>query len=228
MASRATDRLDSSPVRRRHPPAGDAPFVPPVIPTPPRPTGSWTPVFLLFLSFLGFLGIALLLYSIKFDAVTSDWHGFPTRVAFVLLLALASAPFALTIFRRVPVLYLAFPVILIFFIYPIFSPYGLPYSRDTIFNFQFAQAIQSSGTWQPLSGVVGQADVYSYFPGGAIFNAEVSSMTSLSLFQTFLWSYDLLRLLVIPLAVFALASRLFDPVGGACRPLLHQRPVRSS
>ncbi|MCI4372833.1 MAG: hypothetical protein L3K02_04230 [Thermoplasmata archaeon] len=178
---------------------------------PAPPKGSWTPVFLLFLSFLGFLGIAFLLYSIKFDGVTAHWHGFPTRLAYILLLALVAAPFALTIFRRVPVVFLALPVLLIFFIYPIFSPSGLPYSRDTIFNFQFAQAIQSAGTWQPLNGVIGQAGVYSYFPGGAVFNVEASSMTSLPLLQTFPWAYELFRLLIIPLAIYALASRLFGP-----------------
>jgi hypothetical protein len=199
----------------------EAPFVPPKIASRPRPTGSWTPIFLLFLSFLGFLGIALLLYATKFDGVNATWHGFPSRLAYVVLLALAAAPFALTIFRRVPVLFLALPVVLIFFIYPIFSPYGLPYSRDTIFNFQFAQAIQGSGTWQPLAGVVGQANVYSYFPGGAVFNAEASSMTSLTLLQTFPWAYELFRLLVIPLAVYALASRLFGPRSAALAVLFY-------
>lgn len=135
----------------------DEPFVPPRIPPRPPEPSSWTPLFLLFLSFLGFIGFAYLLYSFKFDGVTATWDGFPTRVAFVVFLTLIVAPFLLTIFRRVPVLYLAFPVVLIFFIYPIFSPFGLPYSQDTIFNLQFAQAIFSSGTWQPLAGVVGQA-----------------------------------------------------------------------
>lgn len=199
----------------------DEPFVPPRIPPRPPEPSSWTPLFLLFLSFLGFIGFAYLLYSFKFDGVTATWDGFPTRVAFVVFLTLIVAPFLLTIFRRVPVLYLAFPVVLIFFIYPIFSPFGLPYSQDTIFNLQFAQAIFSSGTWQPLAGVVGQAGVYSYFPGGGVFNAEAASMTSLTLFQTFPWAYELLRLLIVPLAVYALAARLFGPRSAALAVLFY-------
>lgn len=195
--------------------------VPPAIPAYQPLAGSWTPVFLLFLSFLGFLGIAFLLYAFKFEGVSSHWDRLPTRVLYVLFLALAAAPFVLTIFRRVPVLFLALPVALIFFIYPIFSPYGLPSSRDPIFNLQFAQSILSGGTWQPLAGVSGQAGVYSYFPGGAVFNAEAASMTSLTLFQTFPWAYELLRLLVIPLAVYALASRLFGPRSAALAVLFY-------
>jgi hypothetical protein len=192
-------------------PSPEVSFVPPPYTVPPTTQGSWTAVFLLFLSFLGFLGIAFLVYALKFDHVAASWGGVPTRVAFVLLLALVVAPFVLTIFRRVPVLFLVFPVLLIFFIYPIFNPFGLPYSRDPIFNLQFASAIFTSGSWHPLSGVVGQANVYSYFPGGAVFNAEAASLTSLTLFQTFPWAYELLRLLIIPLAIYALSARLFGP-----------------
>ncbi|MCI4365239.1 MAG: hypothetical protein L3K10_04155 [Thermoplasmata archaeon] len=177
---------------------------------PPAPN-SWAPVFLLALSFLGFVGIAFLLYAFKFDGVTARWEGIPTRVFYVLFLTLAASPFVLTVFRRVPILMLIPPVLLIFFIYPLFSPYGIPYSRDPIFNLQFAQAIFTAGSWHPLTGVVGQGNVYSYFPGGAVFNAEAASLTSLTLFQTFPWAYELLRLLVIPLAIYALTSRLFGP-----------------
>ena len=179
------------------------------------------PVFLLFLSFLGFLGFALLLYAFKFGGVTDSWYGFPTRVAFVLLLTLAAAPFFLTIYKRVPALYLALPVILIFFLYRILSPSGLPYSQDPVFNLQFAQAILTSGSWHPLAGVTGQAGTYSYFPGGAVFNAEAASLTSLTLFQTFPWAYSLLRLLIVPLAVYALSARLFGPRPAALAVLFY-------
>jgi hypothetical protein len=206
---------------RTEAPPGDEPFVPPSVPRPESPQGSWAAVFLLFLSFLGFLGIALLLYSFKFDGVTAHWGIVQTRVAYVLLLALSAAPFLLTIFRRVPVLFLALPVVLIFFIYPVFSPYGIPYNRDPIFNLQFAQAILSSGSWHPLAGVTAQAGVYSYFPGGAVFNAEVASLTSLTLFQTFPWGYDLLRLLIVPLAIYALSARLFGPRSAALAVLFY-------
>ncbi len=199
----------------------DEPFVPPKVAATVPPTESWAPVGLLFLSLLGFLGVAYLLYSVKFDGVASVWGNLPTRVVFVFLLALTTAPFLLTIFRKVPVLYLIPSVVLISFLYPIFSPYGLPFSRDAVFNLQFANSILTSGTWQPLAGVTGQAGVYSYYPGGAIFNAEAASMTGLPINTTFLFATALLRVLIIPLAIYALSARLFGARSAALGVLFY-------
>jgi hypothetical protein len=178
-------------------------------PRPPAPSQPNAALLTLFLSLVGFLGVMFLLYEFKFHGVTGSLHGAPTRILFVLFLALACSPYVLTIFRRVPFLFLLLPTVLVFFLYPLFSPFGLPFSRDPIYNFQFAQAILSSGGWSPTAGVTGQAIVYSYYPGGAIFNAEVSTLTNLPLLSTFNWGYELFRLLVLPLAIYAIAVRLF-------------------
>lgn len=170
----------------------------------------------LFVSLLGFVGIALLLYEFKFHDVTATFHGMPTRILFVVFVALAASPFYATLFGRVPVIFLISPVLVIVFLYPLFSPYGIPYSHDPVFNYQFSQALLTTGTWEPLHGVTLQAEVYSYYPGGAVFNAEVATLTTLPELATFNWSYDLLRLLVIPLAIYALAGRVF---GGRGAPL---------
>jgi hypothetical protein len=159
---------------------------------------------------LGFLLVAFLLYEFKFHGASQYFHGIPTRDLFVGGLALAVAPYLLTVFRRVPALFLVFPAVLIFFLYPIFSPHGLPFSRDPIFNFQFAQAVANSSMWVPLSGVTGQAQTYSYYPGGAVYSTVVSSLTTLPVVQTFDWGYYAFRLLVVPLAIYAIAARLFS------------------
>jgi hypothetical protein len=193
-------------------------FAPPRPPAPSQPNAT---LAALFLSLLGFLGVAFLLYEYKFRGVTGEFHGFPTRILFVGCLAVACTPYLLTIFRRVPFLFLALPAILLLFLYPIFSPYGLPYSRDPIFNYQFAQAILTSGSWSPTAGVTGQALTYSYYPGGAIFNGEVATLTNLPLVNTFNWGYDLFRLLVIPLAIYAIAVRLFGSRSAPLAVLLY-------
>ena len=180
------------------------------------PGGSSLVLWSLVASLLGFLGVALLLYEFKFHQVTDTLDGFSTRVLFVVFMASAMAPFYVSALRRVPVLYLVLPVVLLVFLYPIFSPYGLPYSHDPIYNYQFALALLNTDTWQPLLQVTAQAHTYSYYPGGAVFNAEVASLTGLPLLETFNWSYDLLRLLVIPLAVYAFTARVF---GGRAAPL---------
>jgi len=185
------------------------------------PTSPMLTLGSLFLSLIGFLGVALVLYEYKFQGVTVSWDGFPTRVLFVVSLALAAAPFFVTVIRRVPLPALILPVFLIMMIYPLFSPFGLPYSRDPVYNFQFSQAILSSGSWSPTHGVTGQAVTYSYYPGGAIFNALVPQLTGLTLFQTFNWSYELFRLLVVPLAVFALTARLFSARAAPLAVLLY-------
>ncbi len=208
------------------PPAGAAPSAPPsttanVPPPPPTeappsagppsdyPPGPTAALVALFFSLLGFIGIAVLLYEFKFHEVTFSLDSFPTRIILILSLASAAAPFYVTMLRRVPVLYLIFPVFLIVFLYALFSPYGLPYTRDAIYNLQFAQSVLTTHTWHPLVDVSAQAQIYSYYPGGAVYNAEVPSLTGFALNQTFLWAYELLRLLVIPCAIYAFCVRLF-------------------
>jgi uncharacterized membrane protein len=181
-----------------------------VLPDPsdqPRPTAA---LFLLFLSLVGFVIVALVLYEFKFHGTTEHIHGLPTRVIFVVGLAFAVAPYLLTAFRRVPAVFLVLPTVLVFFLYPIFSPHGLPFSRDPIFNFQFANAVASSSTWVPLAGVTAQAGTYSYYPGGAVYSAALSSLTTLPLIQTYDWGYFVLRILIVPLAIYAVAARLFS------------------
>ena len=175
----------------------------------------------LFVSLIGFLGIAYILWAFKYQGIAQTLDGLPTRVLFVFFLALVAAPFFVTIFRRIPIPTLILPVVLIMFLYPLFSPYGLPFSRDPVYNFQFAQVLQSTGSWSPTTGVVSQAVTYSYYPGGAVFNAEVSQFTNLPLLSTFNWSFDLFRLLVIPLLIYALTVRVFGPRPAALAVLLY-------
>jgi hypothetical protein len=175
----------------------------------------------LFVSLIGFVVIAGVLYEFKFDGVTSSLDGLPTRMVFAIGVVLAAAPFAVTVVRRVPILFLAAPVVLLFFLYPIFSPYGIPYDRDAIYVYQLAQTLVQSGSWTPAVGVTNQAVAYSYYPGGAIFIAETASLTSVSLFNSFPWSTELFRFLIIPPIIYALTARFLSPRAAPLAVLLY-------
>ncbi|HEV2165440.1 MAG TPA: hypothetical protein VGS23_00455, partial [Thermoplasmata archaeon] len=163
----------------------------------------------LFVSLLGFVGIAGLLYAYKFEGVGAYWHGVATRDLFVLALGMVASPLLLGVVRRVPLAFLPLPILLILFLYPLFSPYGIPYSRDPVFNYSFAQAVLTTGRWVPNLDVYGQAVTYSYFPAGAIYNAEFASFTGVPILSTFNWAYPAYRILVIPTAVYGIGLRLF-------------------
>jgi hypothetical protein len=175
----------------------------------------------LLLCLLGFLVVGYVLYEFKFHAVTDSLHGLPTRVIFVVGILLVTAPFLVTIFRRVPVLFLVPPLFLLFFIYPIFTPYGIPYNRDSIFLYQLAHVLLSTGAWTPGVGVTLQAVPYSYYPGAAIFSAEAASLTSTTLFSSFPWTTELFRFLVVPPVIYALTRRLFGPRAAPLAALLY-------
>jgi hypothetical protein len=190
------------------------------------PNAPWWAIFSLFLCFLGFLGVAGLLYGYKFLEFGAYYHGIPTRILFVLALALIGSPFYVTIVRRVPAIFLVAPITLLAFLYPLFSPYGLPYSRDPIYSFQFAQVLLQQHQWIPAvpgngSLVTNQAVVYSFYPGSGVFNAETSSFTGLPLLQTFTWGLQLFRYLVIPLGIYALTVRFFGPRAGPLAVFLY-------
>ncbi len=173
-----------------------------------RPNANLT-LISLAISIVGFLGVAILLYNYKFHGAAGYYHGFPLRVLFALSMGLAVAPFFVSILHRVSWVFVILPTILVSLLYPLLSPFGIPYDRDPIYLFQFSNVILSSGQWLPNFLVVNQAETYSFFPGAAIFNAEFSSFTGIPLVQSYIWGQPVLRLLLLPLTIYALASRLF-------------------
>jgi hypothetical protein len=172
-------------------------------------------------SLAGFVVIAWVLYQFKFDHVTDLLYGVPTRLVFAFGILLAVAPFLVTIAHRVPIQFLAPPILLLFFLYLIFSPFGIPYDRDPVYVYQFAQSLLSSGSWTPGAGVTTQGVTYSYYPGGTVFIAESASLTATPLFTTFDWSTELLRLLLIPPLIYAFTARLLHPRAAALAVLLY-------
>lgn len=161
------------------------------------------------LCLVGFLDIAFQLYEFKFNGIGPTIHGLPSRVLFVFGLTLVASPLILAIFRRPPLLFILPTISLVFLLYPLFAPYGVPNGQDAIFNFQFAFSILHTGQWVPGGGVTLQAVVYAYYPASAVFNAELSSFTGVPLYQTFLWGEPLLRLLILPATIYALGKRYF-------------------
>ena len=174
----------------------------------------------LALSLAGFLLIAAQLYSLRFQGAGPTFAGFPSRLVFVFALTLVVAPLILAVFRRPPLLVVLPPIALVFLLYPLFSPYGIPSGQDGIYNFQFALSLLGSGHWVPGSGVTLQAVAYSYYPASGVFNAELAMFTGVPLYQTFLWGEPLLRLLVLPPLVYGLARRYFGPRVGLVSVLI--------
>lgn len=159
------------------------------------------------LCLLGFIDVALQLYAFKFMGIGPTIHGIPSRVLFVFAMTLVASPLILAIFRRPPVIFVLPTVALVFLLYPLFAAYGIPNGQDAVFNFQFAYSLLHTGQWTPGSGVTLQAVAYSYYPGNAVFNAELSAFTGVPLVQTFLWGEPLLRLLILPATIYALGKR---------------------
>jgi hypothetical protein len=165
----------------------------------------------LYLCLLGFVGVALLIYASKYLGAGSTVFDLPSRDLWVLSLMLVASPLLLAVFQRVPIVFLLPPIALIFLLYPLFSPFGLPYDRDVIYNFQFASVLLQSGHWAPGAGVTGAAYTYSFYPGSGVYDAEFASVTGVPLITTIQWSIPLLRLLVLPPVVYALGKRLYGP-----------------
>lgn len=161
------------------------------------------------LALVGFIEVAAQLYTLKFVGSGPTLLGLPSRVLFVFGLTLVVAPLILSVFRRPVVLFVLPSIALVFLLYPLFAPYGIPSGLDPIYNFQFAQSLLQTGHWTAGSGVTNQAVAYSYYPGSAVFNAELASFTGVPLYQTFTWGIPLLRLLLLPAAIYGLANRYF-------------------
>ncbi len=187
------------------------------------------------LALAGFLLIAVQLYVLRFDGSGPTVFGVPSRVLFVVGLTLVASPLVLAVFRRPPLLFVLPSIALVFLLYPLFSPFGVPFGQDAIFNFQFASSLLGSGQWTPGAGVSLQAVAYSYYPASGVFNAELSAFTGVPLYQTFQWGVPLLRLLILPLVVYDLGRRFLGPQVGlvgvlvflATPSILFNYPVQS-
>jgi hypothetical protein len=163
----------------------------------------------LYLSLVGFFGVAFLIYATKYLGAGPTVFDLPTRDLWVGSLMLVVSPLVLAVFQRVSIAFLLPSIALIFLLYPLFSPFGLPYDRDVVYNFQFASVLLQSGHWAPGVGVTGQAYTYSFYPGSGVYDAEFASVTGVPVITTIQWSIPILRLLILPPAIYGLGKRLF-------------------
>jgi hypothetical protein len=152
----------------------------------------------------GFVGLIAFFYEMKTGTVGSP------RIVYLLLLAMVCAPF-LTAFWHPPKLpFLIAPVVAIFLLYPIGTPHGIVYGRDPIFNFAFTDRVTTTGLWEP-GGATGLADTYTLYPLGNVFQAYIILTAEWPSAVAFLWIESVLRLLVLPAAVYAIGRRIFGP-----------------
>jgi hypothetical protein len=151
---------------------------------------------------LGFLGLVAVMWTLKSG-------GRVPREVFLLCLALTCAPFLIALWRRPKPLFLIPPVIAIFLMYPVATPYGIVWSPDPIFNFNFTESVVSSGFWVP--GKTGTFEpAYSYYPVGNVFMGYVILTANLPGAAAFAWLEPVLRLLAVPACVYSIARRRFS------------------
>ena len=213
MPDSASEGMDATTPPSAAPPSDPSEVGP--SPSGARPSELGLAVVLAMLaSLLGIVGLAYSIYSFKFHG-PQDILFLPSRVFFVFSLGLTVAPFLLVLLsERVPYLLVLLPTVVCFLLYPVLSPHGVVFGQDATFNFQFASAVLTHGTWVPGANTTDQAVTYSYFPGSGLFNAEGSVFAGIPLTSSFLWMLPLSRLLIVPTAVYALGSRLVGPRAG--------------
>jgi hypothetical protein len=92
------------------------------------------------------------------------------------------------------------------FAYTLSAPYGFVYYTDPIYNLQSAQSVAQSHVWQVGVGS-GPSYPYSFYPGQSFFQVALSFASGLPLSTTFLFGTNLVRFLVVPLAIYKILSR---------------------
>ncbi len=92
------------------------------------------------------------------------------------------------------------------FSYALSSPYGFVYYTDPISNLQSARILASNHFWQTGVGT-GPAFAYSFYPGQSFFQVALSFVSGLPLTVTYLYGTDLVRFIVVPLAIYKILRR---------------------
>ncbi|HYY47139.1 MAG TPA: hypothetical protein VFA17_00475 [Thermoplasmata archaeon] len=153
-------------------------------------------------SLFGLIGLVAVVYELK-----TGVPGIP-RPLFILFAAMTCSPFYVALVKTPKFPFLVPPIVAILLTYPISTPFGLVYSADPIFNFNFTRQVLDSGFWAPGTGT-GFAQTYSFYPLGNVFVAYVIMTISGPPAAVFPWVQSLLRLFAGPAVVYAVGRRLF-------------------
>jgi hypothetical protein len=131
------------------------------------------------------------------------------RLAYLFALAMTFAPFLVAILRRPKPLFLIPPVIALFLIYPVATPYGIVWSPDPTFNYNFTQSVVASGFWVPGKSETFEP-AYAYYPVGNVFMGYIILTAHLPGAVAFVWLEPIIRMLAIPATVYSIARRRFS------------------
>jgi hypothetical protein len=164
------------------------------------------PAFLDILALLVCLGGFVALVSMMWTLKTG---GRVPRLAYLLALAMTFAPFVVAILRRPKPLFLIPPVIALFLIYPVATPYGIVWSPDPTFNYNFTQSVVASGFWVPGKTETFEP-AYAYYPVGNVFMGYIILTAHLPGAAAFVWLEPIIRMLAIPATVYSIARRRFS------------------
>jgi hypothetical protein len=157
----------------------------------------------LLTSLLGLVGLAYVIW--RYKAGESG----PPRIVYLGFLAMACAPFYVTLVQTPKMPFLIPPIVAIFLLYPIANPHGVVYSPDPVFNFSFTDFVLTSGFWTPGQGNA-FARAYSFYPIGNVFIGYVISTVAVPPEQAYLWVEPVIRLLALPAAVYSIGRRLLN------------------
>ncbi|HYY47148.1 MAG TPA: hypothetical protein VFA17_00520, partial [Thermoplasmata archaeon] len=123
------------------------------------------------------------------------------------------SPFLMAFWRVPKGPFLIAPVVAFFLLYPIGAPHGIVYGRDDVFNFAFTNQVATTGFWIP-GGVSGLAQTYTLYPLGNVFQAYLIRTAEWPAPVAFLWVEVVVRMIVMPPAVYAIGRRIFGPQVG--------------
>lgn len=159
-------------------------------------------ILALLVCLMGFVSLVFIMWTLKTG-------GHAPRLAYLLALAMTFAPFAVAILRRPKPIFLIPPIIAIFLIYPVATPYGTVWSPDPIFNYNFTQSVVASGFWVPGKTETFEP-AYAYYPVGNVFMGYIILTAHLPGPAAFAWLEPIIRLLAIPATVYSIARRRFS------------------
>lgn len=151
---------------------------------------------------MGFIGLVSLLFALKRGVDNVP------RILYQLFLLLTCAPFFVALVRPPKLPFLIAPVVAISLLYPVATPHNIVWGTDPIFNLAFTADVVGSGFWTPGVGRA-FAETYSLYPIGNVFIGYLILTSGVAPEATFHWIEPVLRLLAVPLAVYAIGRRMF-------------------
>lgn len=134
----------------------------------------------------------------------------PPQILYWIAIVLIASPFVIfSVKIHLRIISLLVLLFLTLFSFPLLSPYGLPYGRDSEYVYQSTQILLENKGWIPFSGT-GHSKIYNNYPALYTYIWLFSDISNISILESSMWAFSIIRFLLLPLILYLFFKEVLE------------------